>query len=162
VKKGHVALLCVTLSALLLLFASCCRTERKETQPGGSDSAANEVRAEAVLEMYLTARERGQFKECTKFLTRGFLKIFVKEKYRGYADYYRNIDENDFLASKILDIAEHDDGTIIANVSSVVEGEGVKHHDAREQYRMVWEDDSWKIDDWQIDYGEGDDWPYDD
>lgn len=127
---------------------------------GGPDSAANEAQARAVLEEYLSTRSANNHEQSVRFLTRNLLKEF-EEIHGGYVAFHRT-GEASFTDSKILDIRELDDGTIVANVTSVVEGEGYKHNDAREQFRMVWEDDCWKIDDWKIDYGEADEWPYDD
>ena len=150
----------MALSALLLLFATSCHTKVAGTPPGDSDPAANEARAKAILEQYLLTRTEIQDEESTKFLTKRLLKHF-DEIYGGYVVFHRT-DEGSFKDPKILDITELDDGTIVANVSVVVTGIDYRHNDAREQYRMVWEAGSWKIDDWQIDYGEGDEWPYDD
>jgi hypothetical protein len=145
---------------MLLLFVSCSHTKVGRTQHCTQLTTAYEARAGVVLEQYLLARDEGQDEESMRFLTKRLLKHF-DEVYGGYVVFHRT-DEDFFTDPKILDLKHCDDGTILAEVSVVVTGIDYRHPDAREQYRMVHEGNSWKIDDWTIDYGEGDEWPYDD
>ena len=150
----------VILSACLLLLTLSCSTGTTGPRPTAFDLTQDEAGAQDALERYLGARERGNFTECVRFLTKDFLKKFNETHGTDYADYFRNQNEDNFIAPMVVDLRERSDGTVVANVSVTVEGEGYRQK-AVEQYCMIKEDGSWKIDDWQIEYsGEVDEWPF--
>ena len=152
--KNFILIILFSVSVVLTTFAVSPKSNKEKHDPElGTNPDSS--RAVEILELYLEARENGEYKKCLEYVTDTFKSEFKNEYHTDFYDHFRNHSEELFKDYEILETVELSNIIIQVKIKSSIEGPGYID-EGLEEYLIEYSEDlkDWKITSWKIKYSE--------